>query len=139
MQCVAALPVKEHLQALLWLAWCKGGHNTAPGLPLALINQRQVFVTPEDTTTPGCFITTQLHAKGMKHMYSHAKCRLRQLRQSAVTMAAPDAGLLSQKLMLAIDKRNVQLDHGLHTFHKALSLAASAACTCCPEVLHPTT
>ncbi len=38
-KCGAAIPVKEHLQALLRLAWCKGGHNTAPGLPLTLVNQ----------------------------------------------------------------------------------------------------
>ena len=65
MQCDAAVPVKEHPQALLRLAWCKGGHNTASGLPLALVNQRQIFITPEDTATPGWFISTQLHAEGI--------------------------------------------------------------------------
>ena len=45
-------PVEEHLEALLRLAWRKGGHHTAPCLPLALIYQGQIFISPKHTTTP---------------------------------------------------------------------------------------
>lgn len=131
MQCDAAVPVKEHLQALLRLAWCKGGHNTASSLPLALVNQRQIFITPEDAATPVWFISTQLHAEGVKHMCADCECsfdRLRQSRKSAVTMIATNAGLVSHKLMFATQRMNdvcypkmsLQLEHGLHTFHQSL-------------------
>lgn len=39
---VPCAPVKQHIFVLLPPVWCNGVHNAAPGLPPALIQQRQV-------------------------------------------------------------------------------------------------
>lgn len=61
--CDEVTPVKEHLEALLWLAWRKGGHHTAPRLPLALIDQGQILVSPKHTATPERSLRTQHHCE----------------------------------------------------------------------------
>ena len=45
-------PVKEDLEALLRLARSKRGYHTAPGLPLALIDESQFIIAPEHAPTP---------------------------------------------------------------------------------------
>ena len=52
------VPVKQDLYALLWLARCKGGDYAAACLPLTFIQQGQVIIAPEHTTTPECSMSS---------------------------------------------------------------------------------